>query len=151
MTKMYIPQCFQFFFLFFFDHKKLKKPPSKVAHNRPKPFLRQSSPGHSPQPRSSFPFYKKSNAILSLLLSASAPSNSTTEVTLTNHCFIFRWDFFYLVPNCTSKILSLVQDTLVLEFVKERVAKGQLISKSRMASRRFFQKTNWRIWFVCRE
>ena len=35
----------------------------------PDPFLRQSSPGHSPQPRSSFPFYKKSNAILSLLLS----------------------------------------------------------------------------------
>ena len=62
-------QCFQFFF-FFFDHKKLKKPPSKVAHNRPKPFLRQSSPGHSPQPRSSFPFYKKSIATLSLLLSA---------------------------------------------------------------------------------
>ena len=61
---------FKFFFFFFFDHKKLKKPPSKVAHNRPKPFLRQSSPGHSPQPRSSFPFYKKSNAILSLLLSA---------------------------------------------------------------------------------
>ena len=56
-------------YIFFFDHKKLKKPPSKVAHNRPKPFLRQSSPGHSPQPRSSFPFYKKSNAILSLLLS----------------------------------------------------------------------------------
>jgi hypothetical protein len=60
---------FKFFFFFFFDHKKLKKPPSKVAHNRPKPFLRQSSPGHSPQPRSSFPFYKKSNAILSLFLS----------------------------------------------------------------------------------
>ena len=57
------------FFFFFFAHKKLKKPPSKVAHNRPKPFLRQSSPGHSPQPRSSFPLYKKSNAILSLLLS----------------------------------------------------------------------------------
>ena len=56
-------------FFFFFDHKKLKKPPSKVAHNRPKPFLRQSSPGHSPQPRSSFPFYKKSIATLSLLLS----------------------------------------------------------------------------------
>ena len=57
------------FSIFFFDHKKLKKPPSKVAHNRPKPFLRQSSPGHSPQPRSSFPFYKKSIATLSLLLS----------------------------------------------------------------------------------
>ena len=56
-------------FYFFFDHKKLKKPPSKVAHNRPKPFLRQSSPGHSPQPRSSFPFYKKPNPNVSLLVS----------------------------------------------------------------------------------
>ena len=41
-----------FKFFFFFAHKKLKKPPSKVAHNRPKPFLRQSSPAqataHSP-------------------------------------------------------------------------------------------------------
>ena len=58
-------RCFQFFF-FFFAHKTLKKPPSKVAHNRPKPFLRQSSPGHSPQPRSSFPFYKKPNPNVSL-------------------------------------------------------------------------------------
>jgi hypothetical protein len=33
----------------FFDHKKLKKPPSKVAHNRPKPFISQSSPAHSPE------------------------------------------------------------------------------------------------------
>merc|ERR1712008_349976 len=54
-------QCFQNFFFFFFAHKKLKNPPSKVAHNRPKPFLRQSSPVHSQQPRSSFPFYKKPN------------------------------------------------------------------------------------------
>ena len=61
-------QCFQNFF-FFFAHKKLKNPPSKVAHNRPKPFLRQSSPGHSPQPRSSFPFYKKPNPNVSLLVS----------------------------------------------------------------------------------
>ena len=30
--------------LFCFAHKKLKKPPSKVAHNRPKPFISQSSP-----------------------------------------------------------------------------------------------------------
>ena len=35
--------------IFFFAHKKLKKPPSKVAHNRPKPFISQSSPAHSPQ------------------------------------------------------------------------------------------------------
>ena len=31
------------------------------------------------------------------------------------------------------------------------VSKGQLISKSRLASRRFSKKTNGRIWFVCRE
>ena len=31
------------------------------------------------------------------------------------------------------------------------ITKGQLISKSRLASRRFSQKTNGRIWFVCRE
>ena len=61
---------FKFLFFYFFAHKKLKKPPSKVAHNRPKPFLRQSSPGHSPQPRSSFPFYKKPNPNVSLLVSA---------------------------------------------------------------------------------
>ena len=65
-------QCFQFFF-FFCDHKKLKNPPSKVAHNRPKPFLRQSSPGHSQQPRSSFPFYKKPNPNVSLLVSGVSP------------------------------------------------------------------------------
>jgi hypothetical protein len=34
---------------FFFSHKKLKKPPSKVAHNRPKSFISQSSPAHSPE------------------------------------------------------------------------------------------------------
>ena len=60
-----------FKFFFFFDHKKLKKPPSKVAHNRPKPFLRQSSPSHSPQPRFSIPFYKTPNPNVSLLVSES--------------------------------------------------------------------------------
>ena len=38
-----------FSFFFFFAHKKLKKPPSKVAHNRPKPFISQSSPAHGPE------------------------------------------------------------------------------------------------------
>ena len=56
---------------FFFAHKKLKNLPSKVAHNQPKPFLRQSSPAHCPQPRSSFPFYKKPNPNVSLLVSGS--------------------------------------------------------------------------------
>ena len=36
-------------FSFFFPHKKLKKPPSKVTHNRPIPFISQSSPAHSPE------------------------------------------------------------------------------------------------------
>ena len=44
--------CFNVFkkkFVFVFSHKKLKKPPSKVAHNRPKPFISQSSPAHGPE------------------------------------------------------------------------------------------------------
>ena len=53
----------------FLTPKKWKNRPKKLLIIGPDPFLRQSSPGHSPQPRSSFPFYKKSNAILSLLLS----------------------------------------------------------------------------------
>ena len=32
----------------FFSHKKMKKPPSKVAHNRPKPFFKTVQP--RPQP-----------------------------------------------------------------------------------------------------
>jgi hypothetical protein len=40
-------------FFFLFAHKKLKKPFIKVAHNRPKPFISQSSPAqptaHSPE------------------------------------------------------------------------------------------------------
>ena len=39
-------------------HKKLKKPPSKVAHNRPKPFLTQPSPSHSQQPKIDFSYYE---------------------------------------------------------------------------------------------
>ena len=44
-------QCFQIFFF----HKKLKKLPSKVDHNRPKPFISQSSQAHSPQPTAQSP------------------------------------------------------------------------------------------------
>ena len=36
-------------YFYFFALKKLKKPPSKVAHNWPKPFISQSSPAHSPE------------------------------------------------------------------------------------------------------
>jgi len=49
-------QCFQKKILF--DHKKLKTPPKKVAHNRPRPFFFLCSPACPKQPRSSFPFYK---------------------------------------------------------------------------------------------
>ena len=45
--------------LVFFAHKKLKKPPSKVAHNRPKPFIPQPSPTHSQQPKIDFSYHKK--------------------------------------------------------------------------------------------
>jgi hypothetical protein len=39
-------QCGRYIlFKFFFSaHKKLKKPPSKVAHNQPKPFIPQPNP-----------------------------------------------------------------------------------------------------------
>ena len=57
------------FFFLFLTTKSWKNFPQKLLIIGPDPFLRQSSPGHSPLPRSSFPFYKKSNAILSLLLS----------------------------------------------------------------------------------
>jgi hypothetical protein len=43
---------------FFFDPEKVKKPPSKVAHNRPKPFFPLASPDHSPQPRIDFSYYE---------------------------------------------------------------------------------------------
>ena len=46
------------FFILFFAHKKLKKPPSKVAHNRPKPFFPQPSPTHSQQPKIDFSYHK---------------------------------------------------------------------------------------------
>ena len=45
-------------FLFCFAHKKLKKLPSKVAHNQPKPFIPQPSPTHSPQPKIDFSYHK---------------------------------------------------------------------------------------------
>ena len=40
------------------SQKKLKKPPSKVAHNQPKPFLTQPSPSHSQQPKIDFSYHK---------------------------------------------------------------------------------------------
>ena len=61
-------QCFQNFF--FFAHKKLKKPPSKVAHNRPKPFIPQPSPTHSQQPKIDFSCHKNVPPSLCLLLCA---------------------------------------------------------------------------------
>jgi hypothetical protein len=49
---------FSIFFFFFFSYKKLKKPPSKVAHNRPKHFIPQPSPSHSQQPKIDFSCHK---------------------------------------------------------------------------------------------
>ena len=49
---------FKFYLFYFFAHKKLKKPPSKVAHNRPKPFIPQPSPTHSQQPKIDFSYHK---------------------------------------------------------------------------------------------
>ena len=61
-------QCFQKIFFFFFAHKKLKKPPSKVAHNRPKHFIPQPSPSHSQQPKIDFSCHKNVPPSLCLLL-----------------------------------------------------------------------------------
>ena len=49
-------QCggYNVFIFFFFANKKLKKPPSKVAHNLPKPFFPQTSQTHSQQPKIDF-------------------------------------------------------------------------------------------------
>ena len=49
---------FKFFFFFFFALKKLKRPHSKVAHNRPKFFFPQPSPTHSQQPKIDFSYHK---------------------------------------------------------------------------------------------
>ena len=97
-------------FFFFFDHKKLKNLTSKVAHNRPKPFLRQSSPGHSPQPRSSFPFYKKPNPNVSLLVSV---SGTVSRIAIGLHFFTFLNDkWFWTIVHLQS---SHVTVTSVLE------------------------------------
>jgi hypothetical protein len=41
-----------------FDPEKVKKWATKVAHNRPDPFISQSSPDHSPLPRIDFSYYE---------------------------------------------------------------------------------------------
>ena len=52
----------------FFDPQNMKKPPSKVAHNRPRPFISQSSPDHSPQPRIDFSYYEISGPDICFLI-----------------------------------------------------------------------------------
>jgi hypothetical protein len=44
--------------IFFFCPQKVEKSPSKVAHNRPKPFIPQPSPTHSQQPKIDFSYHK---------------------------------------------------------------------------------------------
>ena len=59
----------------------------------------------------------------------------------------FSIKFLYLATKpLHSKILSLFFSGLV-----ETSTKGQIKPKSRLAHRRFSQKMNGRIWFVCRE
>ena len=45
-------------FKILFDPEKVKKRASKVAHNQPRLFFPQSSPGHSPQPKIDFPYHE---------------------------------------------------------------------------------------------
>ena len=52
--KLFSVEATMFSFFFFFANKKLKKPPSKVAHNLPKPFFPQTSQTHSQQPKIDF-------------------------------------------------------------------------------------------------
>ena len=44
------------FSIFFFDHKKLKKTPQKVAHNRPRPFFFSAAPTAQNSPELHFRF-----------------------------------------------------------------------------------------------
>ena len=68
-------------FIFFFDHKKLKKPPSKVAHNRPKPFFPQPSPTHSQQPKIDFLYHKNvPPSVCSLVCACAALAATKQEV-----------------------------------------------------------------------
>ena len=54
---------------------KTKKSASKVAHNRPKPFISQSSPAHRPQPRIDFSYYEISEPdICSLICAVARPT-----------------------------------------------------------------------------
>ena len=58
---------------------------------------------------------------------------------------------FKVKPIFFNQIFVFVFHTRVFLVEPYRVPKGQLISKSRLARRRFSQKTNGWIWFVCRE
>ena len=73
-----------------------------------------------------------------------------TKPILVFCSFIFFWSL-----NEFNKPLSVGISTLAvsigLDPLKLATTKGQKKSKSRLASRRFSQKTNGRIWFVCRE
>ena len=51
-------QCGRYNVLIFFSHKKLKKPLSKVAHNRPQTFFSQVRPSCPNQPRIDFSCHK---------------------------------------------------------------------------------------------
>ena len=69
-------QCFQIFF-FFFDHKKLKKTPQKVAHNWPKGvFFFSAAPTAQTSPELHFRFMN--SFIQSSLVRSLLPHHSST-------------------------------------------------------------------------
>ena len=95
-------KCFQI--LFFFAHKKLKKPPSKVAHNRPTPFIPQPSPTQSQQPKIDFSYHKNfSPSICSLVCGGKIIENLGFEYPLRKvkkFFVLFLIIFKFFIKNC---------------------------------------------------
>ena len=68
------------------------------------------------------------------------------RVTLINF-----WTSFQGLCSLLEWIMHILFSKYNILYAILRYLKGQLISNSRLVSRRFFQKTNGRIWFVFRE
>ena len=73
-------QCFQKIFFIFFDHKKLKKPPQKVAYLWQLGVFFLCSPNCPKHPRTSFPFYILFYPIVSAKVSECMASNNIISV-----------------------------------------------------------------------
>ena len=67
-----------------------------------------------------------------------------TQLTWYSHLYVWFLQYFY---KFLQGFWKWVNYSLLIGAAKP--CKGQLISKSRLASRRFSQKLNGRIWFVC--